>query len=194
MAAEGDEAKALSSSFMCAVSCSVDFLETFWATMWGALAGGAFGAFVAWLFALELRRREKRARDEEIALEQSARMRVEWADLAYQTERFRAWLRAPQPRSRFARLRHSKAIASSEQDLHDRIVRAGAHAAGPDAKLVELVGIASMAEFISREARIVILDEATQRLLRLAVTDPSRIAEFRRDAIDTIRAGIDAER
>lgn len=34
------------------------FWDTFWATMWGALAGAVVGAFAAWLFSLDLRRRE----------------------------------------------------------------------------------------------------------------------------------------
>lgn len=34
------------------------FWDTFWATMWGALAGAVAGAFAAWLFSLDLRRRE----------------------------------------------------------------------------------------------------------------------------------------
>lgn len=34
------------------------FWDTFWATMWGALAGAVLGAFAAWLFSLDLRRRE----------------------------------------------------------------------------------------------------------------------------------------
>lgn len=41
----------------------MSFLDTFWATMWGALAGAVVGAFAAWLFALDLRRREARDGD-----------------------------------------------------------------------------------------------------------------------------------
>ncbi|MBP2420726.1 hypothetical protein [Microbacterium imperiale] len=37
----------------------VDFWSTFWATMWGALAGAGFGALAAWLFSLNLRRRQE---------------------------------------------------------------------------------------------------------------------------------------
>lgn len=36
------------------------FWDTFWATVWGALAGAVVGAFAAWLFSLDLRRRETR--------------------------------------------------------------------------------------------------------------------------------------
>lgn len=36
----------------------MSFVDTFWATVWGALAGAVAGAFSAWLFALDLRRRE----------------------------------------------------------------------------------------------------------------------------------------
>ena len=35
------------------------FWDTFWATMWGALAGAVVGGFVAWLFSLDLKRREE---------------------------------------------------------------------------------------------------------------------------------------
>jgi hypothetical protein len=37
----------------------MEFVDTFWATMWGALAG----AFAAWLFSLDLRRREAKDGD-----------------------------------------------------------------------------------------------------------------------------------
>lgn len=43
------------------------FWETFWATMWGALGGAVVGALVAWLFSLDLRRREKEDRQQERA-------------------------------------------------------------------------------------------------------------------------------
>ncbi|WP_314855733.1 hypothetical protein [uncultured Microbacterium sp.] len=39
----------------------MDFWATFWATMWGALAGALVGAVAAWLFALDLARRSRRA-------------------------------------------------------------------------------------------------------------------------------------
>lgn len=39
------------------------FWDTFWATMWGALAGAVVGAFAAWLFSLDLRRREAEEAD-----------------------------------------------------------------------------------------------------------------------------------
>ncbi|MCW3492034.1 hypothetical protein [Microbacterium sp. SSM24] len=43
----------------------MDFWATFWATMWGALAGAAVGAIGTWLFALDLRRRDRLTRDAE---------------------------------------------------------------------------------------------------------------------------------
>jgi hypothetical protein len=39
------------------------FWDTSWATMWGALAGALVGAAAAWLFALDLRRRERQETD-----------------------------------------------------------------------------------------------------------------------------------
>lgn len=39
----------------------MEFFDTFWATMWGALAGAVVGAFSAWLFSLDLRKRELEA-------------------------------------------------------------------------------------------------------------------------------------
>lgn len=41
----------------------MEFVDTFWATMWGALAGAVAGAFAAWLFSLDLRRREAKDGD-----------------------------------------------------------------------------------------------------------------------------------
>lgn len=41
------------------------FWETFWATMWGALGGAVVAAFAAWLFSLDLRRREREDRKQE---------------------------------------------------------------------------------------------------------------------------------
>lgn len=35
------------------------FWETFWATMWGAVAGAVIGALAAWIFALDLARRNR---------------------------------------------------------------------------------------------------------------------------------------
>ncbi|MEW1991215.1 hypothetical protein [Microbacterium sp. NPDC078849] len=45
----------------------MEFWDTFWATMWGALGGAVVGAAAAWLFSLDLRRRERedRAQDRE---------------------------------------------------------------------------------------------------------------------------------
>ncbi|TFB15443.1 hypothetical protein E3V93_01810 [Microbacterium sp. 3H14] len=45
----------------------MSFLDTFWATMWGALGGALVGAAAAWLFSLDLRRRDRedRARERE---------------------------------------------------------------------------------------------------------------------------------
>lgn len=43
----------------------MDFWQTFWATMWGALAGAVVAAFAAWLFSLDLRRREREDRKQE---------------------------------------------------------------------------------------------------------------------------------
>jgi hypothetical protein len=43
----------------------MDFWETLWATMWGALAGAFVAAFAAWLFSLDLRRREREDRAQE---------------------------------------------------------------------------------------------------------------------------------
>ncbi|WP_136024254.1 hypothetical protein [Microbacterium sp. K27] len=170
------------------------FWDTFWATMWGALAGGGFGAFTAWLFALELRRRETRARAEEFALRQSATMRAEWADLANHTSLYRAWLLARASRHPVVRMQQRKALFDAEQGLHDRIVLAASTASGPDATLVNLIGAASMATFIGREAKAELLDEVTQMLLHLATTDPVKLSEVRRSAIESIRARLDAQR
>lgn len=41
------------------------FWETFWATMWGALGGAVVGAVTAWLFSLDLRKREREDRQQE---------------------------------------------------------------------------------------------------------------------------------
>jgi hypothetical protein len=43
----------------------MEFWDTFWATMWGALGGAVIGAFAAWLFSLDLRRREREDRKQE---------------------------------------------------------------------------------------------------------------------------------
>lgn len=43
----------------------MDFWQTFWATMWGALGGAVVAAFAAWLFSLDLRRREHEDRKQE---------------------------------------------------------------------------------------------------------------------------------
>lgn len=44
----------------CRYRAHMDFWSTFWATMWGALAGAVVAALSAWLFALDLRRRDRR--------------------------------------------------------------------------------------------------------------------------------------
>lgn len=49
----------------------MDFWETFWATVWGALGGAVVGALAAWLFALDLRRRE---RDDRVAEREQERL------------------------------------------------------------------------------------------------------------------------
>lgn len=43
----------------------MEFWDTFWATMWGALGGAVVAAFAAWLFSLDLRRREREDRKQE---------------------------------------------------------------------------------------------------------------------------------
>lgn len=45
----------------------MEFWDTFWATMWGALGGAVIGAAAAWLFSLDLARRDRESRSREDA-------------------------------------------------------------------------------------------------------------------------------
>lgn len=61
-------------------------MDAFWASLWGSLAGAAAGATAAWLFALDLRRRERLDQASERVNESTERyedrMRELWASLA----------------------------------------------------------------------------------------------------------------
>ncbi len=58
----------------------MEFWETFWATMWGALGGAVVGAAAAWVFSLDLRRRDaiahSREAKEQATAQRTARMGI----------------------------------------------------------------------------------------------------------------------
>lgn len=69
-------------------------MDAFWASLWGSLAGAVVGAAAAWLFSLDLRRRDSRDRTAEGKAEASERyerlMRRLWAEFAVEVIKYGA--------------------------------------------------------------------------------------------------------
>ncbi|MFP7761865.1 hypothetical protein [Marisediminicola sp. LYQ85] len=162
----------------------MDFWQSFWATMWGALAGGAFSAFVAWLFALQLKGRD----EEKQKSEQSATMRREWGEISYLFREHAQALRAMRPVGplgvfRRRRLRRAKATLRA---LNRRLVEAASVARGPDSALVDALGKAANAHVVVGRVQFEALEVAEIRLLSLAVTPVEQLPDYRAETIELL--------
>lgn len=160
------------------------FFETFVATMAGALAG----AVAAWLFALELRRRDRETREADLA----ATMRPEWAAL---TPLFRAHARAlssvppalPFRLLRRWQLRHAR---RSLRALNMRLIAAAAVARGADSAFVTVLGQAANAHRQLGPARTDALTLAPKKLIELATCEDSDLKKLRAQASSEISAAV----
>lgn len=93
----------------------MDFWQTFWATMWGALGGAVVAALAAWLFSLDLRRREREDRKQEREQDRLDRE----AERAQAHEDRQSELQAEREIRRTEREQDQKARADERQEERD---------------------------------------------------------------------------
>lgn len=172
----------------------MEFWDTFWATMWGALGGAVIGAAAAWVFALDLRRRDRTERQLERDEEYGVRIRQEWSVLGS------AFIELSQGMAHEANAEleeeRSSAVERQNEALRALILatgKAGSVARGSDTELLTLLMTATVpeskmtAEQISRvgssllgvAARQITAERATTRIAELIVAanpdlDPRR--------------------
>lgn len=180
----------------------MEFWDTFWATMWGALAGAIVAALAAWLFSLDLRRREREDRAQEreqdrldrIAerdLDREARLveRSEQRDWDYDERIRQEWPRVIEvvrnfgnaSRAIYDALRTSASTGSGFEQYRDasvaitqRLFEVATFARGADYNVINSIGRLTAATPSYSSVQVESMDRVIDLLAVYAATSPDR--------------------
>jgi len=155
----------------------------FWETVLSTTIGGVVAAFAAWLFSLNLAKRDQQGRERIRAEQYTEAMRTSWIALAAAYRDHLAALRAAADGS-------TALLFSTRRGLVAQLVSTAAAARGRDRDLVDILGTHSLVHLDEDPPRTGILEEANRQLLDLAVWDPDDLDRRRADAIAAIRKAI----
>lgn len=178
------------------------FWDTFWATMWGALGGAIVGALTAWLFSLDLRRREREDRaqereqdrldrESERSLDREARHaeREEQRDWEYDERIRQAWPRviaatrdfANAGRAVYDAMRTDHAIGdgyeryrSALMVLTERLFEVAAIAKGAEHRVINAIGSLTATTPAYSNVQIQAMDRVVDALASYTTASPTR--------------------